>query len=278
MTIITVIEKDQIKYNNHSYFPNHYRMIIAGDSGSGKTVLLSKLLLTNMLDWDILYLFTPSILQSSYQVLIEGINAGLLPAHIYGIYAEQNNINNWKTAITSIANTLKLQQTRKVIANSDPEKIMKPEDLASESMKVWKSLGINRSKKNLKPPKTIVVVDDAICKKQNAINEMFVYGRTYGINIIYLAQSFFATSKQAARTNTNVFILYRQSLDDTRRIYSRVCKEKKKFEDFYDEVNTYWKKPRGFVLITYSPTEPTKYIDGEQVQKSIEEIEHTLYN
>jgi Ni2+-binding GTPase involved in maturation of urease and hydrogenase len=84
MTIITVIEKDQIKYNNHSYFPNHYRMIIAGDSGSGKTVLLSKLLLTNMLDWDILYLFTPSILQSSYQVLIEGINAGLLPAHIYG--------------------------------------------------------------------------------------------------------------------------------------------------------------------------------------------------
>jgi hypothetical protein len=274
---LPVIEKEQIKYDNHSYFPNHYRMLIVGESGGGKTVLLNRLLLTNMLDWDILYLYTPSILQPSYQVLINAINAGLTSHQILGIYAEQNDINDYNKAISYIANSLKLMPTRKVIANKDPENILNPEDLAKESMKEWRTIGNNNKKKQLKSPKTIVIIDDAICSKQNAINKMFVYGRTYGINVIYLSQAFFATKKNETRTNVNVFILYRQSLTDARMVYSRVCKEKTTFEEFYNLVDSCWKKPRGFVLIVSSATEPTKYIDGEEVVGKIKDIEKTLY-
>jgi hypothetical protein len=56
-----------------------------------------------------------------------------------------------------------------------------------------------------------------------------------------------------------------------------VCKEKTTFEEFYNLVDSCWKKPRGFVLIVSSATEPTKYIDGEEVVGKIKDIEKTLY-
>lgn len=275
--VIPVIEKEQIKYDNHPYFPNHYRMLVVGESGGGKTVLINRLLITNMLDWDILYLYTPSILQASYQVLINAINAGLTASQIMGIYAEQENIDDFNKAINEMSKSLKLVPTRKVIANNDPEQIPNPEDMAKEAMMEWKSVGDNNKKKQLKAPKTIVIIDDAICSKQNAINKMFVYGRTYGINVIYLSQAFFATKKNETRTNVNVFILYRQSLSDTRMVYSRVCKDKRTFEEFYNFADQCWRKPRGFMLIVCSATEGTKYIDGEEVTKNIQDIENKLY-
>ena len=125
----------------------------------------------------------------------------------------QKDIPDYNYAITCLKNKLKLIPTRRVIASKDPEKILNPEDLAKESMKEWRSIGDNSRKKALRPPKTIVIIDDAICSKQNAICKMFVYGRTYGINVIYLTQAFFATEKNKTRTNVNVFILYRQSIN-----------------------------------------------------------------
>ncbi len=275
--IIPVIDKEQVEYNNHSYFPNHYRMLVVGESGGGKTVLINRFLLTGMLDWDVLYLYTPSILQPSYQVLINAINAGLTPNLILGIYAEQDKIVDFNKAITYISNAMKLTPTRKVIANKNPEDILNPEDLAVESMREWRSIGDNSKRRQLKPPRTIVIIDDAICSKQTAINKMFVYGRTYGINVIYLSQAFFATKKNETRTNVNVFILYRQSLTDARMVYSRVCKERQTFEEFYNFADQCWKKPRGFMLIVCSATEPTKYIDGEDVTMEIGKLERQLY-
>ena len=276
--VLPVLETETIMYNNHSYFPNHYRMLIVGESGGGKTVLLNRLLLTSMLDWDILYLYTPSILQPTYQVLINAINSGLSSNHIMGIYAEQKNIKDYSEVIKFISESLKVVQTKKVVANSDPGNILNPEDLAKESMNEWKSLQINSKKKNLKPPKTIVIIDDAICSKQNSINKMFVYGRTYGINVIYLSQAFFATKKNETRTNVNVFILYRQSLSDARMVYSRVCKDKQTFDEFHRFAEKCWNKPRGFVLIVSSASMPTKYIDGSEVTKTIEVLERLLYS
>ena len=278
MSHLPVIEKEQIKYNNHSYFPNHYRMLVVGESGGGKTVLVNRLLLTSMLDWDILYLYTPSILQASYQLLINGINAGLTPSQILGLYVEQENISDFNKAITYLSKSTKLAPTKKVIANDNPEKILNPEDMAKEAMKEWRSVGNNSKNKNLTPPKTIVFIDDAICSKQNAINKMFTYCRTFGIQVIYLSQAFFATKKNEIRTNVNVFILYRQSLTDTKMIYNRVCKDKKTFDEFYNFANECWKKPRGFMLIVCSATEDTKYIDGSDLISEIERREKILYN
>jgi hypothetical protein len=277
--LLPVWNTAEIKYNNHKCFPNHYRMLVVGESGGGKSVLVQRLLLTNLLDWDILYLYTPSILQASYQVLIKSINAGLSTSQILGLYAKQNEIKDYDKAIHYLSKALKLVPTRKVIASNNPEEMLKPEDLAKQAMQEWKLIGTINKKthEHERPPKTIVVIDDAICGNQTAINKMFVYGRTYGINVVYLSQAFFATKKNETRTNVNVFILYRQSLTDTRMVYTRVCKDNKTFDDFYKFVDSCWKKERGFVLVVSSATGPTEYIDGEKLTKDIENVEKELY-
>ena len=252
-------------------------MLVVGESGGGKTVLINRLLLTDLLTWDILFIYTPSILQASYQVLIKGYNKGLSSNHILGIYAEQERIEDYNAVIECIASSSGLTQTRKVIGEKDPSKIPKPEDLSKLAMEEWQSLPINLNKKDVRKPRSIVLIDDAICSNQNAINKMFVYGRTYGIQVIYLTQAFFATKKNETRTNVNVFLLFRQSLNDSRMVFSRVCKDNRTFEEFYEFADKCWKKDRGFILLTCSPVEGTKYIDGELLLQELVKKEQQLY-
>jgi type IV secretory pathway VirB4 component len=84
-SIIPDWEASKIHYNNHELFPNHYRMLICGSSGDGKSVILQRLLLTKMLDFDIVFLNTPSIHQMEYKIMIEALNSGLTSSHIFGL-------------------------------------------------------------------------------------------------------------------------------------------------------------------------------------------------
>ena len=58
---------------HHEAFPKNFRMLIVGQSGSGKTTFLMQLLLTpNLLNYDKLYIFVRSLYQPEYKCLIEG--------------------------------------------------------------------------------------------------------------------------------------------------------------------------------------------------------------
>ena len=276
-SIIPVIESEKINYNNNHLFPNIYRCLVVGESGNVKTVLINRLLLTNMLQFDILYIYSPSIRQKEYEIFIKGINNGLELQHILGLYNEQNKIKNFDYAIELLSKQLKTIQSKKVIGNDDPSKIIKPEDMSTESLKEFKTLPINKNKTEVNKPRTIVLIDDAICSKQNAINKMFVYSRTFNINVIYLTQAFFATDKNMTRTNVNLFILYRQNQDDCQRIYKRVNKSKLTFEEFYSFANTCWSKNRGFIIIKTDPILGTTYYDGEEIVKEIDKLQQQLY-
>lgn len=280
MPIHTAIESEKVKYNNHKFFPNHYRLLVVGESGGGKTYLINRLLLTEMLQFDILYLYTPSIKQIEYQLLIKAINAGLPTSYIFGLYANQKAFtksSDYDVAIDGLAKHKKLLQCKKVIGSDKPAEILNPENMEAAAMQEFKLLPINSNKKDVGKPRVIVLIDDAICSKQNAINQMFVYGRTYGINVIYLTQAFFAVNKNETRTNVNAFILYRQNQDECKRVFTRVNKDKRSFEEFYNLADNCWKKNRGFILITTDPEKGTIYTDGEEVNKEINKIEKELY-
>ena len=280
MPIHTAIEAEKIKYNNHEFFPNHYRLLVVGPSGGGKTYLINRLLLTEMLQFDILYLYTPSIKQIEYQILINAINSGLPTSYIFGLYAKQDAFkskSDYDYAIESIAKQQNFLQCKKVIASDKPAEILEPENMEVEAINEFKSLPINSNKQKVKKPRVIVLIDDAVCSSQNAINKMFVYGRTYGINVIYLTQSFFAVDKNKTRTNANTFILYRQNQDDCKRVFTRVNKDKRSFEEFYDMANKCWEKNRGFILITADPDTGTVYRDGQEVIEEIDKFVEELY-
>ncbi len=74
---------DRIHFDNNPLLPSSIRAIIVGSSGAGKTYLLFKLLLEDYIDYNRLYIFSPSILQSEYQLIIEGFKAHLQPVDIY---------------------------------------------------------------------------------------------------------------------------------------------------------------------------------------------------
>ena len=52
-------------------------------------------------------------------------------------------------------------------------------------------------------------------------------------------------------------------------VYSRICKDEQTLEKFHNFVKKCWNEPRGFALIVNTATEPTKYIDGSDVTKTI---------
>jgi hypothetical protein len=270
----------KVDYNNHKLFPNTYRFLIVGSSGDGKTVILNRLLVTRLLDYDVIFLNTPSILQKEYQILIEGLNHGLSPGHIIGIYEKQDKVGDPIAAIKQIARIEDLTPTVRVVASSDVTKIPEPEKLAEIALNEFRTIrgrpGRPAGGPDYKPPKTIVIVDDAICFNQKAIDKLFTYGRTYSINVIYLVQDFFASSKQQCRSNVNVWLLYRQSMEELKKIYSKVNKGECTLDEFTRICTTAWDRERGFVLITRD-SKGTTYTDGEELIKAIRERQDYYY-
>lgn len=71
--IIPSWDKAETKCDNRSFFTNQYRFLICGSSGDGKTVTVNRLLLAKTLDYTIIFLYTPSLQQASYQIMISGM-------------------------------------------------------------------------------------------------------------------------------------------------------------------------------------------------------------
>ena len=65
-------------------------MCILGKTGSGKSALLLEMILDKIIDYDVLYIVSPTIFQPEYQLMINGSNAGLTTEHITSIFKYQN--------------------------------------------------------------------------------------------------------------------------------------------------------------------------------------------
>ena len=83
------------KTRKHSdIFPESFRSLIIGQSGSGKTALLMKMLLQdNLLDDNNLLIFGRSLHQPEYQLLKHGFQNGLGKANILEILNYDTKIN-----------------------------------------------------------------------------------------------------------------------------------------------------------------------------------------
>jgi GTPase SAR1 family protein len=74
-----------IKNHNQAISPS-FRMLIVGASGMGKTSLVMRLLLEKgLLNYDKLYVFSKSLYQPEYSVLINGFKYGLTKSNMLKI-------------------------------------------------------------------------------------------------------------------------------------------------------------------------------------------------
>src|SRR5271156_6710442 len=84
---------NKLKFNHSSLIPPSFRMLIIGSSGCGKSFRLFNMLLEpGFLDYNRLFILSPSIHQPEYQLLIHGFHHKLHKYHIQSIIENQKKL------------------------------------------------------------------------------------------------------------------------------------------------------------------------------------------
>src|SRR3977135_4221977 len=93
--------EEKKKFNNIDFLPNSIRGLLIGSSNCGKTTLLFKLLLgTSILDYNNLFIFSKSLNQKEYELIIEGFKHHLTKEMIRGMFDNQKEFKD--TSISDI--------------------------------------------------------------------------------------------------------------------------------------------------------------------------------
>ena len=180
-------------------YPTHpCRVIISGPSESGKTYLLSNLILNIINEYDKIYIYSPSLYQDLYQRLIKCFN-NYIPINIIP------NILNEEDFDILI---------EEIVNNKDFEK----SDIEIETFD---------NIENLKYPQeyednSINSLDDLNEKEINndKIQAMFKRGRHNNLSIFIISQDYYELPKKTIRANGNIFHLFKpNNFLDIRNIY-----------------------------------------------------------
>ena len=198
-------------FKNHQMLPNNIRGIICGPSNCGKTTLLFRLLLKNYIEYDRLYIFSNSLNQIEYKLLIKGFKKHLQPAHIDELFKNAVEISDM--SLDDIINAI-VEAAEKAHPDGSwksPIEIFEYTDINE----LPNTNAIDDTKRNL------FIFDDCIeDPHQTPIQSFFSRGRHKSCQCIYLTQSYFKLDRQLIRNNANLLILFEISDRDVRTIYS----------------------------------------------------------
>ena len=161
----------QIKFEHQENIPNNFRMLIIGETNSGKTNLLLRMILKDdFLDLNNLVIFSSTTHQLEYQLVFHGFNNNLSKRIIQEIFYLSGKFEQY--SIEEICMSLK-QYRRK-----------------PSNIKCTLSQDVENVKDIDQGFKTLVVFDDLVCNKNQTIIEGYFFkGRHFNINCIYLSQS-----------------------------------------------------------------------------------------
>lgn len=250
------------KFNNNPSLNNCIAGVIAGMRNSGKTRLLLRLLLQEWedevtgetkrwLEYNRLYIFSPSIYQADYQLLIKGLKARLPTDAVLTLILNRNDLDEELTPDDAVKAMVEYYEQKEpddswksnieVFPYKDSNAIPSPQE-------------VDRNYKNL------FIFDDCYAeKKQSPISEYYIRGRHSNIQCFYIAQNYIKLERQTVRANANLLILFKQPMRDRQSIYSDlvsidedVLKPTCDFQTFKKFSNKVWDKQYEFMLIDKS--------------------------
>ena len=165
-------KENKINHNpNWPYIPDHpYRILIIGDSGSGKTNTLLNLI-NNQPDIDKIYLYAKDLYEDKYQFLIKK--------------RESIELKHFNDPRTFIEYSNDMQDAYKNINDYNP-------DRENKILIVFNDM----------------IADMINNKKLNSIvTELFVRGRKLNISLVFITQSYFKVPKDVRLNTTHFFIM-----------------------------------------------------------------------
>ena len=232
------------KTKNHSdMFPESFRALIIGQSGSGKTSILLRMLLEdNLVDYNKLFVFGRSLHQPEYQILKAGFENHLPKSCIVDILRYDGLINDLKDKPENVAAGLgqDLDDTEKGDIEcefyEEPGAIPDPKDF-------------DKNDKNL------IIFDDIMTdKNQSAPGAFFTRSRHNNIDCVYIAQNYYHLPRHTIRTNANFIVLFNLDPVDTDHLYrdSGASVDFKDINKFREMCNKAWKRPYGYLVIDKS--------------------------
>ena len=97
--------------------------------------------------------------------------------------------------------------------------------------------------------KCCVVFDVMLDSNQKLIDPFFTRGRHNDLDVYYLSQSYFDLPKRTIRNNSNIIILFQQTLKDVEHIYRDIAGFDMSNDEFKSLCREAWRDPYNYLLI-----------------------------
>ena len=94
-----------------------------------------------------------------------------------------------------------------------------------------------------------VVFDDMLDTSQKLIDPFFTRGRHNDLDVYYLSQSYFDLPKRTIRNNSNIIILFQQTLKDVEHIYRDIACFDMSYEEFKELCREAWRERYNYLII-----------------------------
>ena len=94
-----------------------------------------------------------------------------------------------------------------------------------------------------------VVFDDMLDTSQKLIDPFFTRGRHNDLDVYYLSQSYFDLPKRTIRNNSNIIILFQQTLKDVQHIYTDIAGFDMSYVEFKSLCKEAWRDKYNYLLI-----------------------------
>ena len=97
---------------------------------------------------------------------------------------------------------------------------------------------------------SVVIFDDMLgAKNSSQIDEFFTRGRHEDLDVYYISQSYFALPRQSIRNNSDILILFRQTLRDVQSMYYDIGAYDMKYDEFKEMCHKAWDEKYNYLCI-----------------------------
>ena len=97
---------------------------------------------------------------------------------------------------------------------------------------------------------SVVIFDDMLgAKNSSQIDEFFTRGRHEDLDVYYISQSYFGLPRQSIRNNSDILILFKQTLRDVQSMYYDIGAYDMKYDEFKEMCHKAWDERYNYLCI-----------------------------